>query len=245
MADPASSPTPVPPAAPPSAPRSRPAQVALASLILLACGLLGKNLVYNAAWRTRPTELSDDTQAHRCLDLNHASKAELLQVPGIGEKTVDRILEYRSRQRFRSVDDLMQVGGIRERTLDKLRRYFWVEPEAEQDGVAVTYDVPKAASDSPMSSSSRDLVPKKSTTSHTKKSSLTQVVNVNTADAEELQTLEGIGPARAADILRERAKAPFKSVDDLTRVKGIKQATLEKIRARVTVGDPSLAAKAD
>jgi competence protein ComEA len=189
--------------------------------------------------------LSDGTESHRCLDLNHASKAELLQVPGIGEKTVDRILEYRSRQRFHSVDDLVQVGGIRERTLDKLRRYFWVEPESEQDTVTVTYDAPKPASESRISSSSRDSAPKKSTTSHTKKSGLTQVVNINTADAEELQTLEGIGPTRAADILRERAKAPFKTVDDLTRVKGIKQATLEKIRARATVGDPPVAAKAE
>src|SRR5205823_2636440 len=70
-----------------------------------------------------------------------------------------------------------------------------------------------------------------------KKSTLTQIVDLNTADAAELQTLEGIGPERAAEILRERAKSPFKSVDNLTRVKGIKQATLDKIRPRVSVGD--------
>jgi competence protein ComEA len=245
MADHASSPVPAQPPALPIATRSRRAHIALACLVVVACGLLAKNVVTNTAWRARPTELTEDTQTHRCLDLNHASKAELLQVPGVGEKTVDHILEYRSRQRFRSVDDLMQVGGIRERSLDKLRRYFWVEPENEQDGVTVAYDAPNAANESPMSGSSKDSTVKRSTTSHTKKSNLTQIVNINTADAEELATLEGVGATRAADIIRERAKAPFKSVDELTRVKGIKQATLEKIRPRATVGDPPVAAKAE
>jgi competence protein ComEC len=51
-------------------------------------------------------------------------------------------------------------------------------------------------------------------------------VDINSADAEELQRIIHIGPARAEDIIRLR---PFSSVDDLTRVSGIGPARLADI----------------
>lgn len=57
-------------------------------------------------------------------------------------------------------------------------------------------------------------------------------VNINTASAEMLQAIPGIGPALAARIIEAR---PYGSVDDLLRVQGIGPTTLEKIRAYVTV----------
>ncbi len=62
-------------------------------------------------------------------------------------------------------------------------------------------------------------------------------VDVNTADAEELQTLANIGPALAQRIIDYReANGPFRSVEDLLEVKGIGEATLEKFREDVTLG---------
>ena len=53
---------------------------------------------------------------------------------------------------------------------------------------------------------------------------------------EELQTLSGIGPAKAAAIVRDREEnGPFKTEDDLTRVSGIGEKTLENIREEITV----------
>ena len=61
-------------------------------------------------------------------------------------------------------------------------------------------------------------------------------VNINTATVAELDTLPGIGPATAAAIIRERdAHGPFRSVDDLERVKGIGPAKLEQLHDHVTV----------
>jgi competence protein ComEA len=61
-------------------------------------------------------------------------------------------------------------------------------------------------------------------------------VNLNTATANELDGLDGIGPTLAARILEYRqTHGPFKSVQDLTKVKGIGTSTLAKFRDRVTV----------
>lgn len=60
-------------------------------------------------------------------------------------------------------------------------------------------------------------------------------VNLNTASQAELQTLKGVGPAKAKAIIEDRAKnGAFKSVDDLDRVKGFSKKTVEKLRAEVT-----------
>src|SRR5262249_51808052 len=65
------------------------------------------------------------------IDVNTADKAELLQLPAIGETLAQRILEYRQEHGgFRSVDDLRRVKGIGPITLEKLRSHVCVsEPE--------------------------------------------------------------------------------------------------------------------
>ena len=58
----------------------------------------------------------------------------------------------------------------------------------------------------------------------------------NRADARALEVLPGIGPARAAAIVAERARAPFRSVDELTRVAGIGPVTLERVAPWLEIG---------
>ena len=61
-------------------------------------------------------------------------------------------------------------------------------------------------------------------------------LDINTADVESLQTLNGIGPALAQRIIDYRDKnGPFRSLEDLLQVKGIGESTLESFRDRVTV----------
>lgn len=61
-------------------------------------------------------------------------------------------------------------------------------------------------------------------------------VDVNRASLSELTELPGIGPSKAAAIIEEREIAPFKSIDDLARVRGIGDATLSELRDYITVG---------
>ena len=67
-------------------------------------------------------------------------------------------------------------------------------------------------------------------------SSLSGVVNLNTATAEELQLLPGVGESRARAILEVRkTRGSFKSVEELTDVKGIGPAMLEKMRPHLAL----------
>ena len=63
-------------------------------------------------------------------------------------------------------------------------------------------------------------------------SSLAGPVNINTADAETLaRELNGVGPATAAEIIRDReANGPFASPEALMRVTGIGERVLERNR---------------
>jgi competence protein ComEA len=62
------------------------------------------------------------------------------------------------------------------------------------------------------------------------------LVDLNTATAEQLDTLPGVGPATAEAIIAYRTEqGPFTSVDELLEVRGIGDAKLADLRDRVTV----------
>lgn len=62
------------------------------------------------------------------------------------------------------------------------------------------------------------------------------VINLNTANKEELKTLTGIGDAKADAIIKYREEnGGFKSVEELTKVSGIGQKTLEKFLDKVDI----------
>ncbi|MCK4392783.1 ComEA family DNA-binding protein [Candidatus Bipolaricaulota bacterium] len=64
------------------------------------------------------------------------------------------------------------------------------------------------------------------------------MVNLNTASAEELTSLPGIGEVLAARIVAYREEhGPFQTLDDLMQVSGIGSKVVEEIRDLVTVGD--------
>ena len=65
-----------------------------------------------------------------------------------------------------------------------------------------------------------------------------QPVDINTATAEELQQLMGVGPVLAQAIVDYRTEhGPFASVDELLEVSGIGEAKLDNIRNDITLGE--------
>ena len=95
--------------------------------------------------------------------------------------------------------------------------------EAKVDALSVNPQVAGASDDSQVQSAI------KSQASSAK-------ININTATQAELETLIGIGPAKAADIISYREEnGDFGSIDEIVNVKGIGEATLENMREYITV----------
>lgn len=64
-------------------------------------------------------------------------------------------------------------------------------------------------------------------------------ININTATQAQLETLNGVGPATATAIIEHREQAGgFKTVDEITNVKGIGDKKLAKFSDQIAVTEP-------
>lgn len=57
------------------------------------------------------------------INLNTADHKELTQIPGVGEKTADKIIEYRANSPFNTIDDLKRVDGIGDKKFESMRDF--------------------------------------------------------------------------------------------------------------------------
>ncbi len=55
------------------------------------------------------------------VSIQNGSKDDLMRLPGIGEKTADKIIEYRTAHPFTALEDLKEVPGIGEKTFESLK----------------------------------------------------------------------------------------------------------------------------
>lgn len=56
------------------------------------------------------------------VNINTASQKELMTLNGIGEAKAKAIIEYRTKNRFKKIEDVMQVKGIGQAIFDKIKK---------------------------------------------------------------------------------------------------------------------------
>jgi competence protein ComEA len=159
-------------------------------------------------------ELAKETAKGK-VNLNTAELAALEDLPGIGPATAKAIVEGRP---WKSVDELDKIKGLGKARIAALKDLvaFGDEP------------APAVAKTAP----SRTAAPKSTATKAMPKTQPGQKVDINTASKEELDVLPGIGPVKAQAIIDGR---PFKTIEDIKNVKGIKEGEFSKIQDLITV----------
>ena len=68
-----------------------------------------------------------DAETFGLININTATKEELMLLENIGEKTADAIIEYRAQHTFKTPRDIVKVYGIGEKTYEKLEDKICVE----------------------------------------------------------------------------------------------------------------------
>lgn len=67
------------------------------------------------------TSTPKSSNNHGKININTATKEELMTLPGVGEVLANRILEYRLNNKFNSINDIMNVSGIGEKKFDSIK----------------------------------------------------------------------------------------------------------------------------
>jgi comEA protein len=70
----------------------------------------------------------DNSLKKHSIDLNKATVEELIKLPGIGENTAMKIIEYRQRfGGFKKIEELMRVERIGQKTFEKIKDYLIIK----------------------------------------------------------------------------------------------------------------------
>ena len=144
----------------------------------------------------------------------------------------DRIVSFRDANGpFQDLKQLLQIQGIGSATLERLRP--WIEVRSPSPSHPIQVSSTKKQSTTPRvdgSPSKESKAPGKPTASPGKTIALKGPIDINTASLEELLKLPKVGLKRAQQIVEERSKNPFRSIEDLKRIPGFGAKTLETLR---------------
>ena len=69
----------------------------------------------------KPIQAEDAINSSSLVNINKASKEELMTLPGIGERKAEAIIKYRNSKSFSNIKDIMNISGIKEAAFNKIK----------------------------------------------------------------------------------------------------------------------------
>ncbi len=150
------------------------------------------------------------------ININDADIETLAELPGIGPAKAQAIYEYKTEQgTLSSLIELTNIKGIGKKTLAKLLPYLEMIGDSAEVYSFVAEDTPSTNAAS---------------------SDITEIININSATIEQLQSLSGIGEKKAQAIIDYRNEhGSFQTIEEIMNVKGIGQGIFAKIKNRIEV----------
>jgi competence protein ComEA len=173
------------------------------------------------------------------VDLNSASVKDLEALPGVGPATAKKIMAGRP---YKSADELKKAG-LNDKTVEALKPLVTAGPAAAAPAPAKAATPAAPAKETPATKEKAAKEPAakekaskepagKEKTPAAPKLAPGQKVNINSADKATLEALPEIGPVLAQAIIDGR---PYTKIEDVMKVKGIKEGKFAAIKDLITV----------
>jgi competence protein ComEA len=206
----------------------------LLSLALMMCAVfvLGIGVTPVAAAKKADAQKS---AAAGPADINSASEKELEAIKGVGPATAKKIVANRP---YQSVDELSKAG-LKPKAVEAIKPFVTVgkvpvapvTAAAAKAATKAAVPVSAVATNVPKATKDVKATPKAVSAGAAKLAPGTKI-NINTADQSTIEKLPEIGPVKAKAIIDGR---PYKTVEDVMKVKGIKGKTFDAVKDFIVV----------